>query len=126
MIKRLSCLLIMSCNLFAAEKLSPKDLLVVAYDWKVGVTQRCDVQHTNTPQPPILICGKQIHDEWNHMNDVGKNVALKTSSQMMKVMFPNPMLQLKLSLLEDPRVDSSNARIGPISCTRTKAGLTCR
>src|SRR5256885_1145041 len=110
----------------SAEKLSPKDLLGCCLRLEVGVTQRCDVQPYDTPQPPILICGKQIRDEWNHMNNVGKNVALKTSSQMMKVTFPNPMLQLKLSLLEDPRVDSSNARIGPISCTRTKAGLTCR
>jgi hypothetical protein len=92
-------LLVLSCSLFAAEKLPPKDLLIVAYDWKVGVTQRCDVQPYETPQAPILVCGKQIRDEWNHMNDVGKNVALRTSSQTMKVTFPNPMLQMKLRLL---------------------------
>jgi hypothetical protein len=126
MLKQSLFALLMCGTSFTVDKLPPKSMVVVAYEWKVGIVQRCDIQPFETPQTPLLICGKQIRGEWNDMNDLGRRVALRTSSQTMTVTFPNPRVQLKLELLEDPRVDSSNAHLAPLACVRTKTGLTCR
>ena len=113
------------------ENPSPKDMTVVAYhdDWKLGHVLTCNVEPvfgTLGGTKALLVCGKQMREEWYDGNDLAKNYQVKLSSKTLSVTFSRPMLWMQIELMEKPEVDSRNAHLPPISCTRTKLGLTCR